>query len=468
MKRVGLLLLFAGCTLAPKYERPSLCEMPSVWMTALSTENSQEIDWWKQFGDPILDSLIDRALSQNQDLKAAIARVDEFEAQLTIARSKLYPQLSGDAFASKQKISTSVSALPSGVKQIFNLFGAILNASYLVDLWGEVRSGAEAAYHAWLSSVEARKMAVLALVSSTASAYFQLRQFDSQLAIANETLRTRNESLYLAQVRFGLGLNSELEVQQAIVEIETAKVEIETLAIEQALAQNLLCFLIGAPSQLLERGLALDEAYIPPSIPGTLPCDLLLQRPDVRAAEEKLIAANANIGAARAKFLPQINLASSLGTESTQVNTLFQNASKIWEFGADAVQQIFTGFALTGQLELSLAQKEELLHAYLSTLLAAIQEANNALVSHNFYLQEVQTQKDRVAAQQQYLHLSDLRYKEGQIDYLTFLDAERQLFRGLLDLETAKGNSFLSYIQIYQAFGGSWVASADNQATACP
>ncbi len=466
MKRACLLLLFAGCTLAPKYERPSLSDMPSVWMTALSTENSQEIDWWKQFGDPVLDSLIEQALAQNQDLKAAIARVDEFQAQLTMARSKLYPQLSGDAFASKQKISTSVSALPPGIKQIFNLFGGILNASYLVDLWGEVRSGAEAAYHAWLSSVEARKMVVLALVSGTASAYFQLRQFDSQLAIAYETLQTRNESLYLAQVRFGLGLNSELEVQQAIAEVESAKVEIDTLQIEQALAQNLLCFLIGAPSQPLERGLSLDEALMPPSIPETLPSDLLLQRPDVRAAEEKLIAANANIGAARAKFLPQINLASSLGTESTQVNTLFQNASKIWEFGADAIQQIFTGFALTGQLELSYAQKEELLHAYLSTILKAIQEANDALASHRLYLEEVENQKARAAAQKQYLYLSDLRYKEGQIDYLTFLDAERQLFRGLLDLETAKGNSFLSYIQIYQAFGGCWVEAADNRA--CP
>ena len=458
-----LLIFLAGCTMIPKYERPVIAE-EAAWKTPLSSGNGVEADWWKQFGDSVLDRLIDLALAANQDLRAAIARVDEFQAQLTVARSQLYPQVSGGVLSSRQKISTSVSALPPGVQQVFNLFGAIFNASYLVDLWGEARSGVEAAYHQWLSAQEARRTVVLGLVSGVASAYFQLRQYDAEIAVAHETLKSRRQSLYLAKVRYELGLTSEMEVEQAVTEVQDAESELENFEVARAMAENLLCFLIGSPSKTIERGKTLEEAWMPASIPAVIPSDLLTQRPDIRAAEERLIAANANIGVARAQFFPQVNLASSFGAETTAMNQLFANASKIWEFGSTIVQQIFTGFALTGNLDLALAQKEEMLHAYLSTILNAFKEANDAMTSHKIYLEQVETEKVRIAALKQYLHLSDLRYKEGETDYLTYLDAERQLFRGLISYEQAKGNSFLSYIQIYQALGGGWVDAADNQA----
>lgn len=463
MRAILLLLFLGGCTLYPKYERPSL-EMQNAWRTPLDTQNGVDVGWWKQFGDPVLDGLIDRALACNQDLKVAIARVDQFQAELTIARSRLYPQVSGDAIAQRQKISTSVTALPPGIKQVFNLFGALFSASYLVDLWGEVRSGAEAAYHQWLSSIEARRMAVLGLVSAAATAYIQLRQYDEQLTIAQDTLKSRQTSLYLAQVRFELGLTSDLEVEQAIIEVESAEVEIENLQIAIAISEDLLSFLIGSPSKEITRGLALNQAAMPLAIPNSLPSDLLTQRPDIRVAEERLIAANADIGVARAQFFPQINMNGGFGAEATQMNQLFKNASKSWAIGSDVVQQIFTGFALTGNLDAALAQKKELLHAYLSTILNAFREANDAITSHKIYLQQVETERIRVKALKEYLILSDLRYKEGEIDYLTYLDAERHLFDGLLSYEQAKGNSFLSYIQIYQALGGGWVVAADDQA----
>lgn len=216
MRRFGIgflqLVLLAGCTMYPKYERPFI-EEPSAWRTSLNTEGGVEIDWWKQFNDPALNGLIQQALAYNQDLKVAMARVDQFQAQLTVARSQLFPQVSGGALTSRQKTSASVSPLPPGVQQIFNLFGAIFNASYLVDLWGEVRSGVDAAYHQWLSAQEARRTVVLGLVSGVASTYFQLRQYDAEIAIAKETLGSRKESLYLAKVRFDLGLTSEMEVE---------------------------------------------------------------------------------------------------------------------------------------------------------------------------------------------------------------------------------------------------------------
>ena len=434
------------------------------WRTPLNADNSVDAGWWKQFQDPVLDAMIEQALSHNQDLKALIARVDAYDAQLTIARSKLYPQVALDALAQRQKISDSVTALPTGIQQIFNLFGAIFNASYLVDLWGEARSGAEVAYHQWLSSVEARRMGVLALVSAVASSYIQMRQFDEQIRIAQETLGTRQESLYLAKVRFDLGLTSELQVEQAIVEVESAQIELEFLQIKQAQSENLLSFLLGAAPADLPRGLALSQEFVPVAVPDVLPCELLTQRPDIRAVEEQLIAANANIGVARAQFFPKVNLTGAFGAESTQMNTLFHNVSKIWEVGSDVVQQVFTGFALSGNLELARAQKEELLHRYFSTILNAYKEANNALTSHKIYLEEVKAEKARVDAQKQYLLLSDLRYKEGETDYLTYLDAERQLFRGLLSYAEARANCLLSYIQIYQAFGGNWVLDADAEA----
>ena len=208
------LVLLSSCTFYPHYERP--CIEDASWREPLSTQNAVDVDWWKQFGDEVLDQLIEQTLANNQDLKAAISRVDQFQAQLMVARSKLYPQLNANGLAQRQKISETVTALPTGIKQIFNLFGAIFNASYLVDLWGEVRSAATVAYHDWLSSIEARRTVVLGLVSSVSSTYIQLRQLDQQLLISQATLKDREESLYLANIRFDLVLTSDLQVQQAI------------------------------------------------------------------------------------------------------------------------------------------------------------------------------------------------------------------------------------------------------------
>lgn len=448
----------------PVYERP-IVEAPENWSTPLSAENAVDIGWWDQFADPMLDCLIDRALCNNQDLKVAIARVDQFQAQLGISKSKLFPQLSGGGLGSREKISESITALPPGIGSIFNTFGLLLNASYLVDLWGEVRSGVEAASHQWLASIEARRTVVLGLVSSVASSYFQLRQYDKQLEVSLATQKDREHALYLAKIRFELGLTSQIEVEQAISEVETAIVQVENIQIQIAETENLICVLIGEPTVGINRGLPLDEICMIPSVPEYLPCDILNQRPDIRAAEHKLIAANAQIGVAKAKFFPQLSLNGMLGTESVLFNNLFTYPSSIWEYGATIMQEIFTGGKLTNNLLLTEAMQREALHQYLSTVLKAYQEVNNSLTSHKIYLEQVQTEKIRVQALARYLHLSDLRYKEGQIDYLTFLDAERQFFRGQLDYQTAVGNSFLSLVQIYQTLGGAWVIDADNLAT---
>jgi len=464
MKRSILyLLLFSSCTLYPPYHRPAF-ESSDEWRTVLSSDKSIDIGWWKQFGDEALNCLIDEALADNQDLKVAIARVDEFQAQLGVIRSKLYPQIDLNGHGDRHKNSSNITSPPASGKQIFNAFNFIFGASYLLDLWGEVRSAAEAAYHDYLASIEARRIVVLALVSSVANTYIQLRQFDQQLVIAKKTVEDRNRYYYLAKVRFDLGLTSEMPVEQALCEIEIAQVDVDNFQIAIAQAENLLSALIGKPSMAIERGNILDALSMPLSVPACLPSEIVSQRPDLRGAEQRLMSAGAQIGVAKAKFFPQISLAGNFGYESIQLNTLVNNRSKIWEYGADVLQDIFTGGRLISNLQLTQAQQREALHAYLSTLLNAFKEVNDALVAHKINLELVETQRKRLEATQSYLHFSDLLYQEGETDYLTFLDAERQFYSSELDYETAKGNSFLSLIQIYQALGGGWVFDADATA----
>jgi multidrug efflux system outer membrane protein len=461
------LLLLTSCSFAPHYDRPQTM-MPDDWRTPLDAKNAVDVEWWKEFKDPVLDEMIEYALAQNQDLKVAIARVDQFRAQLGIAESQYYPQINAGALAGRQKIPATITALPPGVQSIFNSFGLLMNASYLVDLWGEVRNAVAAADHEWLASIEGRRTVVLGLLSSVASGYFELRQFDQQLIISQKTVQDWEKALYLAKIRFELGLTSMLEVEQAISEVEYAQSEVENFQIAIAETENMLCNLIGIPSATLPRGTPINDMPMIPSVPEYLPSEIVNQRPDIRAAEHKLIAANARIGVARAKFFPQFTLGGAIGTESIYLNQLFKYPSNFWGYNGELMEQLFTGFKNTSNLRLTQAIQREAVHTYISTILSAFQEVNDALTSHKLYLEQVETQRLRVEALSSYLHLSDLRYKEGQIDYLTFLDAERHLFQGQLDYEMAKGNSFISLVQIYQSLGGAWVTEADEEALRTP
>ena len=467
MRRLSFaFLFFSGCTLYPTYER-TVMETPAEWRTPFDTCEAVENDWWKQFGDPVLNDLITDALANNQDLLVAIERVNQYLAQLQIARSQLYPQINANGLAEREKVSRETTVVLPGQPVVNNAYEFAFNASYLLDFWGSVRSRATAAYHEWLASVETRRTVVLGLISSVASSYIQLRQYDQQLRISRETVQDREEALYQARTRFELGLTSQMEVEQAISELEFAMIEIERLEIAIVETENLISVLIGKPSMAIPRGRVLDTMPLPPAIPAYIPSEIVNQRPDIRAAEERLIAANARIGIAKAAFFPQISLVGSYGSQSTQFGDLLKSATSVWDYGTTIFQEIFTGGRLTGDLAFTRAVQQETLHSYLSTILTAFQEVNDAISTHQIYLDLVETQRVRVEALTLYLELSSLRYQEGQTDYLDFLDAERQLFQGLLDLEEAKGRSFTSYIQIYQALGGGWVTMADAEAVEC-
>ncbi len=460
MRRIALLLVLSSCSFSPKYERPNV-DAPLCWRDNLCTRDAVDIDWWKQFGDPILDDLIDQALENNQDLQVAIARVEQFQAQLSIARSKLYPQVDLNVSGSRQQVATEVTALPLGIQKVFNVFSYLFNVSYLIDFWGEVRSAVDSAYHQWLGSIEERRTAVLSLVSSVANTYIQLRSFDAQYEISKLTLKDRLWAQYLAQVRFELGLTSQMQVEQAISEVEVAAIRMEQFKNSIIEAENLLSTLIGEPSMAISRGKTLDDQILPYAVSKVAPIAILDQRPDIRAAEETLIAAGASIGVARAKFFPQVNVNGGIGADSLKFGQLFDRSSSVWQIGTGVLQEIFTGGSLINHVRLSEAEQKEALHHYLSTVLKAFEEVNDAMSAHKIDLRVIEEERIRVDALAKYLHLSLLRYNEGESDYLTYLDAERHLFNARLEYEEAKASCFFSYIKIYEAIGGSWVLSAD-------
>lgn len=460
--RFGWLLFLISCTLHPPYERPCF-EAPEDWRVSIRSEGAVEIDWWKQFKDPILDDLVDQTLSANPDLQVAIAKVDQYRAQLQIANTRFFPEVGLEGIAQKQKIPASIIALPSGTPSIYNTFGLLFKASYFVDLWGEVRSASEAAYHEWLSSVDTRRMVVLAMVSAVVGGYFELRQLDQQYLLALQTLKTREESLRLAQIRFELGLTSQLEVEQATVELKAVAAEVEQLQIAVPKVENRISILTGAPPSSVRRGLKLDELKIPAALPVYLPSEIVYQRPDVRAAEHRLIAANARIGQAKAAFFPQFNLVGGLGTECTKLSNFLKSPSYLWAYGSDLFQQVFKGGRLFDEVHLKEAMQQEALSKYIAAILTAFQEVDTAINTYRISQRLIEIQKERLDSLRRYLHLADLRYKEGETDYLTYLDAEREYFRGEQEYQQAIGNGLLSVVIMYQALGGPWVDEADRR-----
>lgn len=458
-----LIVFISSCTLHPRYERPQM-DTPVTWRFSPSeAQDYANLSWWRHLGDEVLDEYIQEALANNQNLLQAIYRVDDYVARLGIVRSQLYPQLSADVDAGRNKVSTTLAPIVADNQAVSNAYTGLLNASYLVDIWGKIRSASEAARAQMLAQVQNRRTVVLTLVSAVASSYVNLRRLDKQLVIAYETLKARNEAYYLAVVRYDLGLTSEIQVEQAKAEVESTQVAIIRLELEIALEEDALSVLLGKPPAAITRGKDLDGLVMPITVPVFSPAELFNQRPDILSSEQELIAANANIGVARARFFPDISLVGSIGTESSFFRQLFQSPSNVWQYGMTLLQEIFTGGRLTSGLKLSKAQKMEQLYSYESVVLNAFKEVNDALIAHEKTLEILVVQQERVQTLGAYFHLATLRYAEGETDYLTFLDAERQFFNAQLECAGAQGNSFIALIDIYKSLGGGWVREADQE-----
>ncbi len=455
------LLICAGCNLEPRYHTPYM-EMPCTWRIDSDLSSTCcNARWWQELDDPVLNALVLEALANNYDLKVAVARVCEFFARYQVVSSQLWPQISLGGTALKEKIPQRTVFAPEGFNPITPFYAYEFSLAYEIDFWGKIRSQAHTAYAEALASIENRRTVVLTIVGAVSQAYVQLRELDQELEIAEATLAERKEYLRLATLRFQGGLTSEIEVVQA------AAVYDETLAnvtfLQELIPQqeNLISVLVGSNPTCILRGSTLSAMKPPPDVPTGLPSELLLRRPDIRAAEDHLVAANAEIGAARAAFFPDISLTGLFGGESFELKTLFSTASRAWHIGATFLQPIFTGGKLTGELKIAWAKKQEALYAYAQTVLNAFKEVEDALIAYQQQSQLIKVQEDKVAQTRTYLHLSWLRYYNGQTDYLTVLDAERELYATLIDLTRAQGNTLIAFIDLYKALGGGWVIDAD-------
>jgi multidrug efflux system outer membrane protein len=460
---LAALLALSACAVGPDYEHPEVAT-PSQWRIPLDeAESIARNEWWRGFGDPVLDGLIETAIANNLDLRIAAARVEQFAAQLEISGSDLFPQIGYGASATQQRASERGNvALPPGTDPVSDLYRATLNLSWELDLWGRIRRANEAARADLLAAEEARRGAVLTLVSSVATSYVALRGLDAQLEIARETLASRQESLRLFELQLRGGVASELQVAQVRSELEQARAAIPALERRVTQLENALSVLLGGTPGPIPRGRSLDALTLP-AVPGGLPAELLTQRPDIRRAEQNLIAANARIGVARAAYLPSISLTGLLGLESAELSDLVSNPARIWQAGGQLAGPIFTGGALSGQVALAEAVQRELLASYQAAILAGLREVEDALIDYRSTGEELIAQRRRAEALRDYVRLAQRRYDNGYSSYIEVLDAERSLFSAELNVAETQGREYAALVSLYKALGGGWVTSADAE-----
>jgi len=461
---VLLALLASGCMVGPDYVRPPI-EAPAAWR--LSEEGARELAntaWWEQFGDPVLNDLVSAALRENKDLLIASARVEEFAGRYGFVRAELFPQLGAGYDVRRQRDISSI-VLGAGKSEVFNTYSATLNASWEIDLWGRIRRQTEAARAQLLASEDARRAVILTLVGSVAGAYVNLRDLDRQLEIAQATAKARGESYAIFKLRYEGGIISLLELSQNRSQYEEALATIPVF--EKAIAQqeNGLSVLLGRNPGPILRGKNIDELLLP-GIPVGLPSELLERRPDLQEAEQKLIAANALIGAAKAQYFPTITLTGLFGYSSTSLSNLFDSQSKVWQYGAPITMPIFTAGAIAGQVQAAEASQQQALFAYQKAIQQAFREVNDALVDQQQTREQLRAQKRQVVALEEYAATARLRYENGYTSYIEVLDAERSLFNAQLQYAQAQQVEFQAMINLYKAMGGGWVNEAEKMSSA--
>ncbi len=452
------LLLIGGCSVTgPEYSRPEV-PTPSSWRTPTPLAvNAADTAWWRQFGDPVLDALIEEALVRNPNVQIAVANVQAAAAVVTQTRAGLYPQVGYQANAARQRFSErNATPFNSAIPNPQNAYNALLGASWELDLWGRIKRLSEAARAQVLASDEARRGVALTLVTSVANTYIQLRVLDEQLAIAQRSLATYAEAVRLFELQFKYGQISQLTVEQARSQYEAAAQAIPQIQREIALTEQALCLLLGRNPGPIERGLTLTQLRAP-AVPAGLASELLKRRPDIAQAEQQLIAANARIGAARAQYYPSISLTAGLGFASGDLSNLLAATARTWSFGAGLVGPIFTGGLIDGQVAQAEAQQRAAEFNYRSVVQTAFADVENALVSREKYLEQLQAEKRRIDSLTQTLRLSTLRYNGGVTDYLAVLNAQQQLFPAELTYAQDLGQSLVAAVNVYKSMGGGWV-----------
>ena len=447
----------AGCTVGPNYHRPTvqtpgsfrdLSENPQAQAQAASYA---DLPWWQVFQDPQLQELIRTALKQNYDLQLATERITAARAQVAITRSNQFPQVQGSGNFSGGKESNFQSR--------FNFLVLSADAAFQLDFFGKLRRATEAARAQLLATQDARQTVVLTLVSDVASDYFALLQLDLQLQITHNTVAAQEASVKLTNLRVDHGVATKLDVLQAQQTLDTANAQIPDLERQIAQEENAISILLGNYPQAVPRGRTLVEQPLPPDVPPGLPSSLMERRPDIREAEQVLVAANAEIGVAKAEFFPQISLTGSGGGafgRSSAFSGLMASQLGIWSYGAQVSQPIFTGGALRGNLKLAESQHQQALIGYQQAIQHAFGDVSDALIGYQKSHQVRVRQEESVADLQESVRLSNMRYQGGTTTFLEVLDGQRSLFSAELTLAQARGAEYQSLVQLYRSLGGGW------------
>ena len=469
MDRRAIFVLLAatwmtGCAVGPNYHRPAV-QVPQSFrapepLPATQAISFADFKWWEVFKDDELQQLVKTALVQNYDLRDAVTRVEAARANLGITRSNQFPQVNASGDVQFTRLSRDGSfPLPASFVQSQNRnWGeASLNLlSFEIDLWGRLRRSTEAARANLLSAEENRKAIIVTLVSDVATAYFTLRELDYELEISQRTLETRRDSLQLVQTRQGGGVATLLDLRQAEQLVDTAAQTIPALQQQIEETENHISLLLGRnPGAVIRHG-AFNEQVVPPEVPPGLPSALLERRPDIQAAEQNLIAANAEIGVAKAEYFPQLSLSGALGGQSSQLSRLFAGPNSAWSFVPQLTQPIFTAGRIKSNVRFAEAQRDSALNQYQKAIQTAFTEVSNALIAHQRVRESRVQQEALVAALQDRKRLAYVRYRGGVDTQLNALDADRDLFNAELTLRQMKLNELLSVVQLYKALGGGW------------
>jgi multidrug efflux system outer membrane protein len=461
---IWAVVLLSGCTVGPNYHRPAI-QTPTAFRSPSPAPTSDpaslaDLKWWEVFKDEKLQELERTALAQNYDLRDAAARVEAARANLGIRRSNQFPNLYANADISTTRFSRDgASPLPASFVPTQNrtFGGATLSLlSFELDFWGRLRRATEAARANLLGAEENRRAVTITLVSEVAGAYFSLRALDYQLEISRNTLTTRQESLDLIKNRQAGGVATLLDLRQGEQLVYTAAETIPTLQEQIEQTENLISLLLGKNPDGIVRGRSLTEQEMPPEVPAGLPSALLERRPDIRAAEQTLIAANAEIGVAKAAYFPQISLTGFLGGQGNQLTSLFSGPSAVWNFTPQVTQPIFTAGRLKSNVRFQEALHDSALVQYEKAIQTAFTEVSNALIAHQRVRESRIQQELLVAALQDRTRLAYVRYRGGVDTLLNALDADRDLFQAQLTLSQIRLSELDTVVQLYKALGGGW------------
>jgi multidrug efflux system outer membrane protein len=450
---IALALCLAGCsTMIPKYARPAApipAAYPNTTTAQEAAATASDIEWQSYFGDERLKRLIDAALKNNRDLRVSVLNIEQARAQYQVRRADELPTVGVGAIGSRQ---------PNGSGSIASSYTAGLSVTaYELDFFGRVRSLSAAALAQYLATEEARKNVQIALISSVANTYLNLLADEALLAVTRGTLLTREDSLKLTKLKFDVGATSELDYRQAESLAEGARATLAQLTRQRALDENALVLLLGqAMPADLPQGLKLSSQNLINPLPAGLPSEVLTRRPDVRQAEQQLIAANANIGAARAAFYPRITLTGSAGSASSELSGLFKSGSSAWSFMPQLLLPIFDAGRNQANLDAARIGREIAVAQYEKAIQTAFREVSDALAGRDTLGEQVRAQEAQAAAEAARFKLADLRYRNGAASYLDVLDAQRSLFASQQAVVQVQAQQAQNQVILYKVLGGGW------------